>query len=206
LNWDKLHLAQQEISFLGHSVSAQGIKVLPERVEAIRNFSPPKNLKAVRKFLGMAGVYGRFICRTFFPDRITRGSVRMFGSCGVMPSRPHLNSLKMLYPRPLSCRFPTFLANSPWFAMKVLSQFRQFFSRRREMTWRLSPIAAVYCLLPREDILFTRSVLLWYMAVRSIVLTLIIKSFASIPISPGPAVTTCQRTRSDRALGPALAS
>jgi hypothetical protein len=56
-------LAQQEISFLGHSVSAQGIKVLPERVEAIRNFPPPKNLKAVRRFLGMAGFYGRFIER-----------------------------------------------------------------------------------------------------------------------------------------------
>jgi hypothetical protein len=56
-------LAQQEISFLGHSVSAQGIKVLPERVEAIRNFPPPKNLKAVRRFLGMAGFYGRFIDR-----------------------------------------------------------------------------------------------------------------------------------------------
>jgi hypothetical protein len=28
LNRDKLHLAQQEISFLGHSVSAQGIKAL----------------------------------------------------------------------------------------------------------------------------------------------------------------------------------
>jgi hypothetical protein len=45
LNRDKLHLAQQEISFLGHSVSAQGIKVLGERVEAIRDFPPPKNLK-----------------------------------------------------------------------------------------------------------------------------------------------------------------
>jgi hypothetical protein len=47
LNRDKLHLAQQEISFLGHSVSAQGIRVLPERVEAISNFPPPKNLKAL---------------------------------------------------------------------------------------------------------------------------------------------------------------
>ena len=34
-----------------------------ERVEAIRNFPPPKNLKAVRRFLGMAGFYGRFIDR-----------------------------------------------------------------------------------------------------------------------------------------------
>jgi transposase InsO family protein len=63
LNRDKLHLAQQEISFLGHSVSAQGIKVLGERVEAIRDFPPPKNLKAVRRFLGMVGFYARSIDR-----------------------------------------------------------------------------------------------------------------------------------------------
>jgi hypothetical protein len=31
-------------------------------VEAINNFPPPRNLKAVR-FLGMAGFYGRFIER-----------------------------------------------------------------------------------------------------------------------------------------------
>jgi hypothetical protein len=63
LNHDKLHLAQEEISFLGHSVSAQGIKVLGERVEAIRDFPPPKNLKALRRFLGMVGFYARFIDR-----------------------------------------------------------------------------------------------------------------------------------------------
>jgi hypothetical protein len=61
LNRDKIHLAQKEISFLGHSFSAEGIRVLPERVEAINNFPPPRNLKAVRRFLGMAGFYGSFI-------------------------------------------------------------------------------------------------------------------------------------------------
>ena len=61
LNRDKLQLAKQEIPFLGHLISAQGIRILPERVEAIRTFPPPKNLKAVRRFLGMAGFYGRFI-------------------------------------------------------------------------------------------------------------------------------------------------
>jgi hypothetical protein len=63
LNQEKLHLAQQEITFLGHLVSAQEIRKLPERVEAIRKFPSPKNLKAVRRFLGMAGFYGRFIDR-----------------------------------------------------------------------------------------------------------------------------------------------
>jgi hypothetical protein len=35
--------------------------VLAEREEAIREFPPPKNLKAMRRFLGMARFYARFV-------------------------------------------------------------------------------------------------------------------------------------------------
>jgi hypothetical protein len=55
LNRDKLRLAQREIPFLIHLVSGEGVRILPGRVEAITVFSPPTNLKAVRRFLGMAG-------------------------------------------------------------------------------------------------------------------------------------------------------
>jgi hypothetical protein len=61
LNRDKIRLAQPEIKFLGHSVSAKGIEILPERVETIGQFPPPKNLKGVSRFLGMVGFYGSFI-------------------------------------------------------------------------------------------------------------------------------------------------
>jgi hypothetical protein len=57
----KVHLAQPEIKFLGHVLSAEGIKILPERVEAISQFPPPKNLKAVRRFLGMVVFSANFI-------------------------------------------------------------------------------------------------------------------------------------------------
>jgi hypothetical protein len=63
LNQDKLRLAQREIPFWGYLVSEEGVRILPDRVEAITTFPPPKNLKAVRRFLGMAGFYGRFIHR-----------------------------------------------------------------------------------------------------------------------------------------------
>jgi hypothetical protein len=46
---------------LGHSLSEKGLEVLPERAEAIQQFPTPKNLKAVRRFLGMAGFYARFV-------------------------------------------------------------------------------------------------------------------------------------------------
>lgn len=61
LNRDKVELAQSEIKFLGHSLSSEGIKILPERVEAISQFPLPKNLKAVRRFLGMVGFYANFV-------------------------------------------------------------------------------------------------------------------------------------------------
>lgn len=66
LNRDEVHLAEQEISFSRHSFSARGIKILLERVEAIRDFPTAKKLKAVRKFLCIVCFYGRFIER--FPQ------------------------------------------------------------------------------------------------------------------------------------------
>jgi hypothetical protein len=60
LNREKVHFAQSEIKFLGHSLSGDGIKILPERVKAIEQFPSPRNLKAVRPFLGMVGFYASF--------------------------------------------------------------------------------------------------------------------------------------------------
>ncbi|PNF27381.1 hypothetical protein B7P43_G17494, partial [Cryptotermes secundus] len=61
LNRDKMQLAKSKIKFLGHSLSADGVEILSERVDAIREFPPPNNLKAVRRFLGMVGFYGKFV-------------------------------------------------------------------------------------------------------------------------------------------------
>jgi hypothetical protein len=59
--FNMLEMAQGEISFLRHLVYSQGVKNLPERVEAIRDFPTPGNLNGVQRFLGMAGFYGSFI-------------------------------------------------------------------------------------------------------------------------------------------------
>jgi hypothetical protein len=61
LNCEKVHLAQSEIKFLGHSLSGDGIKILLERVEAIVQFCSLKNLKAVCRFLGMVIFYASFV-------------------------------------------------------------------------------------------------------------------------------------------------
>ena len=51
----------KEVSFLGHIVSAEGIKVDPTKIEAVVNWKPPRNVIEVRSFLGLAGYYRRFV-------------------------------------------------------------------------------------------------------------------------------------------------
>ena len=46
---------------MGHVISAQGIMVDPQKVEAILNWEAPTNQTEVRSFLGLAGYYRRFI-------------------------------------------------------------------------------------------------------------------------------------------------
>ncbi len=51
----------KEIIFLGHVVSANGIKVDPSKVEAIPNWKLPRNISKVQSFLGLAGYDRKFV-------------------------------------------------------------------------------------------------------------------------------------------------
>ena len=51
----------KEVSFLGHIVLAEGIRVDPTKIEAVVNRKPPRNVTEVRSFLGLAGYYKRFV-------------------------------------------------------------------------------------------------------------------------------------------------
>ena len=51
----------KEVSFLGHIVSADGIRVDPVKIEAVMNWKPPRNVTEVRSFLGLEGYYRRFV-------------------------------------------------------------------------------------------------------------------------------------------------
>ena len=51
----------KEVSFLGHIVSADGIRVDPTKIEAVVSWKPPRNITEVRSFLGLAGYYRRFV-------------------------------------------------------------------------------------------------------------------------------------------------
>ena len=51
----KCHLFQEEVSFLGHRVSAQGVTTEEDKVQAVREWPVPQTVKAVRAFLGLTG-------------------------------------------------------------------------------------------------------------------------------------------------------
>ena len=44
----KCRFAQKSVEYLGHIVSAEGIKADPKKLLAVRNFPPPKNLNELR--------------------------------------------------------------------------------------------------------------------------------------------------------------
>ena len=50
-----------KVAFLGHVISADGVSVDPQKIEAVVNWKPAKNVLEVRSFLGLAGYYRRFV-------------------------------------------------------------------------------------------------------------------------------------------------
>jgi hypothetical protein len=52
---------QNIIHYLGHIISEEGITVDPEKIEAIKGWTTPKNVTEVRSVMGLAGYYRRFI-------------------------------------------------------------------------------------------------------------------------------------------------
>ena len=52
-----------EIKLLGHVIDKHVVKMDPEKIDKIKNFKTPKNIKDVESFLGCTGYYRKFIRR-----------------------------------------------------------------------------------------------------------------------------------------------
>ena len=57
----KCSFCQSSVKFLGYVVSADGIHVNPEKVDAIANWLQPKTPTEVRSFLGLGNYFKRFV-------------------------------------------------------------------------------------------------------------------------------------------------
>ncbi|BHF74435.1 hypothetical protein SprV_0501752100 [Sparganum proliferum] len=61
INPSKCVLCVPSLEFLGHQVDSEGLRPLPSKVEAVRNFPPPTFKRQVQRFLGMVNFYRRFL-------------------------------------------------------------------------------------------------------------------------------------------------
>ncbi|WVZ98182.1 LOW QUALITY PROTEIN: hypothetical protein U9M48_043651, partial [Paspalum notatum var. saurae] len=61
LKRSKCSFAAPHVAYLGHVISAQGVAMDDDKVQAVLSWPVPKTVRAVRGFLGLAGYYRRFI-------------------------------------------------------------------------------------------------------------------------------------------------
>ena len=57
----KCQFFNTSVLFLGHILSADGISANPEKVEKVKTWPVPKNIKEVQSFLGLTSYYRQFI-------------------------------------------------------------------------------------------------------------------------------------------------
>jgi hypothetical protein len=71
----KCSFYRNQIHYLGHIISDQGIAVDPKKIEAIRGWPTPSNVSNVRYFMGLVGYYRRFIVgfsKIFIPSLLCK--------------------------------------------------------------------------------------------------------------------------------------
>ncbi|CAF4911589.1 unnamed protein product [Pieris macdunnoughi] len=61
INIDKCQFARSSMRFLGYIVDKDGLRTDPEKVSAILNFERPKTFKELKRFIGIASWYRRFV-------------------------------------------------------------------------------------------------------------------------------------------------
>lgn len=60
LSFKKSNFAKKETEFLGHVLSADGLKPQPDKIQIIKDYRRPKNVKQLRGFLGFINFYAKF--------------------------------------------------------------------------------------------------------------------------------------------------
>ena len=59
--FSKCDFFREEIQYLGHIITKEGIAVDPEKIRTIMEWPIPKDVADIRSFMGLAGYYRRFV-------------------------------------------------------------------------------------------------------------------------------------------------
>ena len=57
----KCFFGVQEVEYMGHIISHEGVKVNPRKIKAIKEWKIPTSIKHLRGFLGLTGYYCKFV-------------------------------------------------------------------------------------------------------------------------------------------------
>ena len=61
LNFKKVRVRKQQVQYVGHIISAEGLKPDPEKVRAMKDMPPPEAKEDVRRFLGSIQYLAKFL-------------------------------------------------------------------------------------------------------------------------------------------------
>ncbi|GFS37940.1 retrovirus-related Pol polyprotein from transposon 17.6 [Nephila pilipes] len=61
LNPSKCNLFRREVGYLGHIISAESVRIYPENISAIKDWSCPEDVHQLRSFLGLCTYYRKFV-------------------------------------------------------------------------------------------------------------------------------------------------
>ena len=61
LNFEKCHLKQSRVKYIGHVVTSNGLEPDPDKVKAVMEYPVPQNKEEIRRFLGIIQYLAKFI-------------------------------------------------------------------------------------------------------------------------------------------------
>ncbi|GFY29158.1 retrovirus-related Pol polyprotein from transposon 17.6 [Trichonephila clavipes] len=86
LNISKCVFGVTELIFLGHLITPDGIKPLPDKVQAVLDYKQPETVGSLRKFLGLLNFYRRFLPKAAEQQYLLNEFLK--GSKGKKDSKP----------------------------------------------------------------------------------------------------------------------
>ncbi|GFX77142.1 retrovirus-related Pol polyprotein from transposon 17.6 [Trichonephila clavipes] len=57
----KCHLFRLEVTYLGHIISAEGVRTDPDKISAVKDWNCPTDVHQLRSFLGLCTYYRKFV-------------------------------------------------------------------------------------------------------------------------------------------------